>query len=418
MQRIINIIILIFALLALSAFRANSSDVSFIEKYKIKLPKELLGFSEGFYPGIGSGIEFHKKNENGDLEFFAISDRGPNFPYGESEDKIISFAPDYHPKIVKILLNQKRQSAEVIEFKDMYLNDKPVTGLYNNADNKNELILNSNLEKVEPAFGLDTESISILKNGDLVVGDEYHPSVNIVDFQSGKIKKRYTPEHGLPAIFKHRSFNRGFEALTVTPNGKIYAILEGVLNLSENTKRNSKFIRMVEIDPETDKTRTFAYLFEQDKYTNSSAVKIGDMTALDDDNLLLIEQGKTKEGVFSNAIYKVSLKNATDISKISSAKPLESLSLEEMKEINFLQSSLFINLNKLGWTEKKAEGLTIIDSKTIAITNDNDFGVTGYDIDESSCSYKNQAGCKKVIAKINPDKLETNLWIIKFNNNL
>lgn len=414
--RIIGILSILFFL---SGFKNNRSDIDSIERYKIKLSKELIEASNGFYPGIGSSIEFHKKNEDGTIEFFAISDRGPNFPYEKNDDKIISFFPDYHPKIVKILLNRKKLQAGILEFKEMHFNNELVSGL-NTAQNndQDEIIYDPRLKPIKPTFGLDTESISILKNQDLVVGDEYYPSINIIDYKTGAIKKRFVPKEGLPEIFRCRNFNRGFEALTVTPNGKIYAMLEGVLNIDEEIRKNAKFIRMIEIDLETNMTRTFAYMFEQDKYKDSSAVKIGDMTALNNDTLLLIEQGKTLEGDYRNVIYKVSLKNATDIAGLTHDRPLEGLSLEEMRNVKFLKKSLFLDLNKFGWTERKAEGLTIIDTKTIAITNDNDFGIVGYSIDASECKNEVKDNCKKIIPEIDHNKLETDLWIIKFQNRL
>jgi len=40
-----------------------------------------------------------------------------------------------------------------------------------------------------------------------------------------------------------------------------------------------------------------------------------------------------------------------------------------------LSKTLLLNLNSLGWVAEKAEGIAIVDERTVALTNDNDFGL-------------------------------------------
>lgn len=387
----------LFSLIALSGFNNNEDKlVSEIEKYKIKMPSSLIQSSKGFYPGIGSGIEFSKKLQDGKLEFYAISDRGPNFPYENNDNKIISFYPQYTPKIVKIIVDSKSNSAQVQEFINLKYNNKLISGINPNQNPSDEIILDVNLKQIKTDFGLDSESISILKNGDFVVGDEYFPSINIVNHKTGEIIKRLTPGNGLPEILKHRNFNRGFESLTVTPNGKIYAILEGVLNIDAESNKNAKLLRLIEIDLENSSTKTYAYPFDYNQYKDSSKVKIGDLASIDNDTLILVEQGSAIDDKYRNLIYKINLKNAVDISniKLENQKELEYLTLEELlSNITFLKKELLINPREYGWEEKKLEGLTVIDKKTIAITNDNDFGISGYKIEENNCNQKKSNNC-------------------------
>ncbi len=414
MKKLLKLIIVFFSLVPFASFAMWRADVENIEKYKIKLPKGLLEQTEEFYPGIGSGIEFSKNNK-GMLEFWAISDRGPNFSYEDNDNKIISFSPKYCPKIVKISVNEETHLAKVTQFLDIKYNGKKISGINHHQDVKDEEIYNEFLEKVDSEFGLDTESISILPNGNFVIGDEYYPSINIVDHETGEITKRLTPGNGLPKILESRNFNRGFESLTVTPNGKIYAMLEGVLNIDDITRKNAKFIRMIEIDLSNEKTRTFAYKFEHEDFANSSKVKIGDITAIDNNTLLVIEQGETNFKKYKNVIYKIKLDNPTDISTLSLDRELEYLSLDELKNVKFLSKEPLIDVRELGWKEKKLEGITLIDNKTIAITNDNDFGVIGYHVKNVKCDNQ-QKRCKKLIPTINEESKETNLWVIRFKN--
>lgn len=62
-------------------------------------------------------------------------------------------------------------------------------------------------------IGFDNESISILKDGNFVVGDEYEASINIIDKKTGEILKRFAPGQGLPSNFNNKNFNRGIEAI-------------------------------------------------------------------------------------------------------------------------------------------------------------------------------------------------------------
>jgi len=109
----------LLALMFMTGFSNPTAQVDSVEKYKIKLSDNFIKDAGGFYPGIGSGIEFSRKLNNGNLEFFGISDRGPNFPYENEDSKIISFHPQYTPKIVKIIADDKSKTALVKDYYDI-----------------------------------------------------------------------------------------------------------------------------------------------------------------------------------------------------------------------------------------------------------------------------------------------------------
>lgn len=149
-------------------------------------------------------------------------------------------------------------SATVRDYKSITKDNQPIIGLANHYNEK-EKILTPNLEEVKNShFGLDTESLAIDKDGNFWIGDEYGPSLNFAS-SDGNIIKSYVPGNGLPEILKYRQMNRGFEALDVAPNGKVYALLESVLDINSETKGTAQFIRMLELDPTNGKVRMFAY---------------------------------------------------------------------------------------------------------------------------------------------------------------
>lgn len=265
-------------------------------------------------------------------------------------------------------------------------------------------------------FGLDTESLSILKDGNFVISDEYDPSINIVDKKTGEILKRLTPANGLPANFTKKNFNKGIEALTIAPNGKIYAILEGVLNIYQHSVKNAQLIRMVEIDLSNESYKVFAYGFDYNKYKDSSKVKIGDIASIDNDNFLIVEQGPAIDGNYRNIIYKINIKDATNIDnlKLADGKELEFGKFEDLENITFISKQFILNPREYGWKEDKLEGLTLVDKSIIAISNDNDFALEGVKIENAVCNDSKEKLCYKAIPIINKEKLETNLWLIKF----
>jgi hypothetical protein len=391
--------------------KAVASKVATIQKHKIELSEALVKASGGFAPGIGSGLTFHQKSDKGHLEFYAISDRGPNFSFDER--KIISFNPSFSPIIAHVDV-ETGVRAYVKDFTSLKREGKPITGINPGQDGTDEILCDVHLNKLTTDFGLDTESLGLLKNGDFVVGDEYGPSINIVDHTTGNIIKRFTPGDGLPEILKDRQFNKGFESVAVAPNGKVYALLEGVLTLDAQSVKTAKLIRMVELDLEKNTTRMFAYPFDHAKYQDSSKVKVGDLSAIDNETFLLVEQGPATDGQFYSLIFKINIADATDITdkKHAPGQELEQGNLAALEAIKPVTKQLVFNPREHGWTEKKLEGLTVIDSNTIAITNDNDFAIEGCE------DVGVQGSTHKILPKINSAKRETNLWIISFEEKM
>ena len=104
--------------------------------------------------------------------------------------------------------------------------------------------------------GLDTESIAVDSEGNFWTSDEYGPFIIKFD-KNGKEFQRYEPGNGLPEILKYRQPNRGFEGLTISPSGKVFAAVQSGLNVNGETDSTAQFTRIVELDPKTGKTRIF-----------------------------------------------------------------------------------------------------------------------------------------------------------------
>ena len=223
--------------------------------------------------------------------------------------------------------------------------------------------------------GLDTEGIAVDADGNFWLCDEYGPFIVKTDSQ-GKILEKYAPGDGLPEVLQYRIPNRGFEGLTITPSGKVLASVQSVLDINGETADTAAFTRIVELDPETGDVKMYAYPVDVSQYNSPSDCKIGDIYAVDDTTLLVIEQGKLADGTMQNKVYQVDLSQASDITDMTYNDTYpEYASAEELADISFMEKEELLDLREYGWTAEKAEGICMADGNTIAVINDNDFGI-------------------------------------------
>lgn len=406
----------------------STNSVLNIEKYTLFIPEEFQEHTMGFNPGMGSSITFKTQIDSNHIQLYALCDRGPNYtiaaPKGQSAT-IIFPAPQFSP-FVGVIDIIRDQSANLSEIITITLDNQPITGLCTpSAQYKSDALpipTDLNFKYLPPDIrGVDPEGLDIDKQGNFWIGDEYGPRIFKTN-SMGKIEDIFSPEDILPEVLKNGPLNRGFEAIAVAPNGKVYAVMESILDFNGTTKNTANFIRMIELDPITSQTRTFAYPFDQNVYVNNLAVKIGDLAAIDDTHFLIIEQGKTTSGM-RNMIYTIDITNATDISDIS--LPEERISKE--CELNCIEKTLLMDPRQYDWPYEKLEGIAVINENTLAFANDNDFGfslsinnestqdVTGYTVD-------NQAQKLLRYGKDTNDKIDvlldenaqTSIWLVNF----
>lgn len=354
-------------------------------------------FPEGFPVSLGSGLAYQGKDDNGDMLFYVLTDRGPNASAPDTvaglQTKVFP-APDFSPKFGTIRLAGQRATLQSLT-ELRRADGTRITGLPKRAGigSTGEIPLTENLRATLPfdEHGLDTEGIAIDAHGRLWLGDEYGPYLLQVDARSGRILQKLGPGSGLPDVLQFRQPNRGFEGVAVTPNGRVYGVLQSPLKMPALDGAESvlaPFIRLVEYDPVTTSTRMFAYAVDTDVYPTGDDVKLGDLAAIDDTTFLLIEQGTQVDGVMHNAVVLIDLASATDLSSVkpyhreaeylrtsaalaaNGIVPVKRVSLIDLREKDESGNSRY------GWTAEKAEGVSMIDDRTIAITNDNDFRLT------------------------------------------
>ncbi len=368
-----------------------------------------VSFREGGFSGM-----YPIPNTNG-TEFWVLSDRGVNVDCGSANlstcrptyDKMYAF-PTFSPKIYRIRL--KGSSVEILKTITVKRPDGTgATGLLNptgfgstaaEVPSTDTVLTCSrfNLKTVaKDIWGTDPEGIAVDKQGNFWICEEGGPTIWKLN-SNGVVLNRFTPYANqvgaqpqdiyIDSVFKYRKNNRGFEGLSITPNGKIYAMIQSpILYPTQSIGEGTRVHRILEIDPTTNATKMYAYL--NDGIIGASGSnqirlrdwKIGDMAAINDSTFLVLEAALRGTGD-KRSVYLININGATAVnSGLYGGKTLEALVDSAglaSNGIKPVKKKMFMDLLANGWdpTLDKAEGLAIINDSTIAIGNDNDFGQT------------------------------------------
>jgi hypothetical protein len=454
-------------------------------------------FPKGFLPSYGSGLAFKGKRADGTLEFYGLTDRGPNgdgpkvpavAPATGTSDAKFFPSPSFAPSIGLITVGKDGavlQSSMPIRFSSAV----KASGLSlapGKVGSSGEVPL-GDVAKYDATkadysdYGLDTEAVVVdAARGALWVSDEYGPFIVKIDPATGTILKKYQPGAGaadLPAVLARRRANRGMEGLALeTATGKLHGYLQSPLsdNLATHTyaasfpgstvcatglgtgkrvERYARFTRWVEFDPSTETTRMYAYPLDCNDYAEGRTgnAKLGDMVSLGNGRFIVIEQGAAPSGKVRNLLMLVELGNATNIAGSvynPATSDLEKSSMSgvavngaDYTSVVAMKKTLLLDLNEAGWLAEKAEGLTLVDDSTLALINDNDFGlkslvtdpagvaIAGADI--TACTMdaagvivtdSKAVGCTAGnllrVARGSDLERPTRLWLIKFDKKL
>jgi hypothetical protein len=186
-------------------------------------------------------------------------------------------------------------------------------------------------------------------------------------------------------VLQKRRANRGIEGLTMLPDRKtLVAIFEGPLDNPKDAGRKSVLTRLLRYDTQAGQTRQYVYVQDAVDDRNS------DITAIDATHFLVIERdadmpGDSAKPAKIKRVYRIDLTGATDVSDpangadgmLFGGKSLESLAPADLQAAGIVpvKKELLVDLLALGYPHDKPEGITIVDNNTIAISNDDDFGL-------------------------------------------
>ncbi|MFB6782843.1 esterase-like activity of phytase family protein [Streptomyces sp. NPDC056352] len=363
----------------------------------------LAGFSNGLLPGTvpddrgvklgGIGSDIYPAGRKD--EFWTVTDRGPNGQIKIDGKKRRTFpVPGFDPAIVKVRVSG--QQLEVLESIPLTTRSgAAVTGLPNQQsrdetpftyDAKTPLAYNPN--------GLDTEGIVRAADSSFWLVDEYGPSLVHVSAR-GRVLTRYVPEglqltgadypvvESLPGILLHRKINRGFEGLALLPGGDLVLAVQSPLSLPDQAAGEaSRNVRLLRFSTKKRAvTAEYAYRFDPVDVVDPGEddtweLKISSVVAIGRDSLLVEERtDKTAR------LHRVSLPHGPGILGSAYDTPATSPSYEELADpstsgVPVLRKSLVVDLGKVAGVPGKIEGVAVTGRNTLALINDNDFGMT------------------------------------------
>ena len=370
-----------------------------------------------------SGLYFEGVDEiSGNLRFIAHPDRGPNAEPvdvdGDGVDERPFPLPDYQAQVVRFELDPERGTLEITEQIGLVRETEngevlPITGLPNlageagmaYADEEPVDLLGNSLE-LDP-YGADLEGIVVAEDGTFWMVDEYRPAIYHFD-EGGLLIDRFVPASpegddeeatdeeavdvgtpSLPAVFAQRRPNRGFEAVAYR-EPYLYAFIQSPLDNpdteGDTNSRASHTVRILEFDTRSGET-VGQYLYRLDGEVNGSSVdKIGDAVMLNNREMLVIERDDATGPDAQKFIYRIDLADATNIHNRENQYPIgPNQGLELQSELGLarvgitpVEKTPHVDLIALGYERAdKPEGLALIDENTLAVINDNDFGLLG-----------------------------------------
>ncbi|MET8944404.1 esterase-like activity of phytase family protein [Streptomyces sp. NPDC004542] len=341
--------------------------------------------------GIGSDI--YPAGRKG--EYWTVTDRGPNGQIKVGGQKRRTFpVPGFDPAIVRI-----RVSGDTVKVIDAVpvttSSGKPVTGL-SNQQGRDEVPYTYDAATQLPynPNGLDTEGIVRAEDGTFWLVDEYGPSLVHVSAR-GRVLTRYVPRglgltgtdypvvEALPAVLLHRKSNRGFEGLAQLPGGDLVMALQSPLSLPDADAGNaSQTTRLLRFSPKRKAvTAEYAYRFDpvnvvDPSEDDTSELKISSVVAVGRDRLLVEE--RTDKAA---RLHLVKLRRGADIlggpwDDDTTSPSLEQLDDPAAEGVPVLAKRLVVDLGKVAGVPGKIEGVARVDDDTLALVNDNDFGMT------------------------------------------
>jgi hypothetical protein len=338
--------------------------------------------------GFGSALD---KPEGGSTDFYSLSDRGPNVS-GTGNDKLF-VVPAFNPQVGRFHLEGGTLIRDaVITLKDAAGNPRtgiPVGAGGCGATGEIPKRLDGSTLAFDPN-GIDSEGLRVMGDGSFWVSDEYGPFLTHFNREGVTLEQNSpcTGPNPLPAVLVHRQANKGMEGLASILGGTVLVgIVQNPLdNPNHAAAKASHLLRIVFVDVQNHTTRQYVYPMDDASYGASEIESVSPTQFIVDE----------RDGKFfgdpagpsiQKKIYLIDVTGATDISDPTNGNTgmvIGGKTIEQMTDADLaangiapVKKTLIVDMLKWGYTHDKAEGMALIDGgHTIAVSNDDDFGVT------------------------------------------
>ena len=337
--------------------------------------------------GFGSALAVDPKTPG---YFYLLTDRGPNTDNNNPDEKVFPL-PRFTPQIGRFRLDgDKLVLVKTIELRDA--KGRKVTGLPNPTNgNTGEIAVDLQGRKLgTDPNGIDSEGLVALPDGTFWISDEYGPWLVHVD-ATGRMLKRVGPFPGsksLPRVLALRRANRGMESLTITPDGSaLVGMMQNPLDNPDATiRKHSRLNRILVYDPRTGASlqyRLSAGLDQRrrERHRGDLEYRLSHPRARPvlcrRSEVAVQAQARLPDRHFTG--YRSKRSEHARNGKRVNEKTLEQLTDAELAAAGIVTVSkkLIVDLLAMpgGYPHDKAEGLAIINPTTIAVSNDDDFGI-------------------------------------------
>lgn len=236
------------------------------------------------------------------------------------------------------------------------------------------------------------------KSGNLLVSDEYGPSLIEFD-RNGNLLRRFNvpanlvPRNGTTGVPNFagdagntagKRTNRGFEGLAISPDGQFaYAMLQSPM-LDEGGGADGRYARIVKFDTATGNA-VAQYAYRMDR--SGQGQGISSLVALGGDRFLVLERNNRGVGVGAQlatadkSVYEINLAGAVDVSNIvlPNDDSVFAGAVTKLAKVIDLDADTLAALG--GFSPEKWEGLTVgpmigPDLYLMLAGTDNDYSVT------------------------------------------
>lgn len=362
--------------------------------------------------GVGSAAFRHPSDPPNVM--WTLGDRGPNFACSEAKGVMdgeiaackdakpagrVYLAPSYNPSIYRLMLLEDRfVVTDVIKLKDA--DGVPLNGMPNPLKTATtETPLDGKGAKLhQDVKGIDAEGIVRLTDGTFWISDENGPS--IAHFAAdGRMIERHVPKGtegdyagtkakvigSLPAILTKRQANRGIEGLAISPDEQfLYFIVQNPLanpdSAAYQKARNTRLFKVaratMQIVGEYVYTLDDPKSFRRDPSERQSDPRISELMGIGADRVVVLE--RTEQ---TTKLYEVELAGATNISgsrwdDLATAPTLEQTEVAAVS-VTPVKKTLRFDSADFPAVVGKTEGMALLGDGTLAIVNDDDFGISG-----------------------------------------